>query len=54
MTNVHFIRVRDGFVVEKGWTDTAAFAAKQPAGEYRQVTRQQHDSIKPGDPAPPA
>jgi hypothetical protein len=50
---VYFIRVQGGVVIEKGWTDAAAFAAKpaQP-GDLVTVTKAQHDAIKLGDPAP--
>lgn len=50
---VHFIRVRAGLVIEKGWTDAAAFAAMQAgSAEYVAVTRAQHDALNLGDPAP--
>lgn len=54
MMNVHFIRVRDGLVLEKGWTDLVAFAVMQAEeSEYRPVTRTQHDTLNLGDDAPP-
>lgn len=51
----YFIRVRAGLVIERGWTDAAAFASMQEgSAEYRDVTREQYDSTKIGDPAPAA
>jgi hypothetical protein len=53
MTRVFFVRVRLGVVVEKGWTDAAAFAAMQvQSAEYTEVTTAQWAALDLGDPAP--
>jgi hypothetical protein len=49
----YFIRLRDGAVIEKGWTDAAAFEAMQAqSDEYVPLAKEQHDIIMLGDPAP--
>ena len=50
--SVFFIRVKDGAVIEKGWTDPAAFAIQNAAEDYVEITREQHDTINLGDPPP--
>jgi hypothetical protein len=53
MTKVFCIRVRLGVVLEKHWTDAAAFAAMQAqSAEYTEVTTEQWAALDLGDTAP--